>query len=335
MTLTSDPVPTMPRLTIIIPTHAARGFLTASMESAVRSLQADDELLIVANGASADYLAALGAIVHAPARLIVLAEAGVTHARNAGLREATGAFVLFLDDDDLLIDGGVTALREALHAHPTWIGVAGTVTRFDDAGEYRADSYGAAGELLSPLRLLRQTITTPGAVLLRAGAVRQLGGFDETTVPVEDFDLWLRMAATAPLAGVSTPVLRYRVHPAAMSANVPRMAARALAIFRWHARAYAARRVAAALRRAAAQTAWYYRGPLRGTMRVHLRTGNWRGLWVSLMLLAQFRRLVATYRVRAAIGRLLGRARDEPVGETDALAFPYLVHSTSNDAVAE
>jgi glycosyltransferase involved in cell wall biosynthesis len=97
----------MPRLTIVMPTHTERGFLAMSMESAIRSLGPDDELLIVANGASADYLAALGTIVHAPARLIVLAEAGVAHARNAGLREAAGAFVLFLDDDDLLIDGGV------------------------------------------------------------------------------------------------------------------------------------------------------------------------------------------------------------------------------------
>ncbi len=323
-----------PTLTIIIPTHSARGFLSAALDSAARSLGPQDELLVVANGVTPGYLEELRALVRAPARLIVLSQSGVAHARNYGLQEARGSFVLFLDDDDLLVDEGVAALREALRAHPAWIGVAGGVTRFDESGEQRADSYRAGGEMLSPLRLLRQSITTPGAVLLRAEALRHLGGFDPAHVPTEDFELWLRVAAAGPLAGIPAHVLRYRVHPTAVSANVPRMAAQALATFRWHARAYGTPRYAAALRRAAAQIAWYYRVRLRGTMREQLRAGNWRGAWTCLLLLAQFQRLLSSYRARAVLWRLRGGAREEPVGETDALAFPYLAHSTSNKDVA-
>lgn len=321
-------------LTVVIPTHSSRGFLSAALDSAARSLRPHDEVLVVANGATLEYLQEIRAIVRAPARLIVRAEAGVAQARNAGLQEAQGSCVLFLDDDDLLMDGGVAALREALHAHPAWIGVAGGVTRFDESGEERSDSYRAGGEMLSPLRLLRQSITTPGAVLLRAESLRQLGGFDPAHVPTEDFELWLRVSAAGPLAGIPAHVLRYRVHPTAVSANVSLMAAQALATFRWHARAYGTPRYAAALRRAAAQIAWYYRVRLRGTMREHLRAGNWRGAWTCLLLLAQFQRLVSSYRARAALWRLRGGAREEPVSETDALAFPYLAHSTSNDDVA-
>ncbi len=323
-----------PTLTIIIPTFSARGYLPAALDSAARSLGPQDELLVVANGVTPEYLQELHALVRAPARLIVLTQAGVAHARNAGLQEARGSYVLFLDDDDLLVDGGVAALREELQAHPAWIGVAGGVTRFDESGEQRADSYRAGGEMLSPLRLLRQSITTPGAVLLRAEALRHLGGFDPAHVPTEDFELWLRVAAAGPLAGIPAHVLRYRVHPTAVSANVPRMAAQALATFRWHARAYGTPRYAAALRRAAAQIAWYYRVRLRGTMREQLRAGNWRGAWTCLLLLAQFQRLLSSNRARAVLWRLRGGAREEPVGETDALAFPYLAHSTSNEDVA-
>ena len=51
------------------------------------------------------------------------------------------------------------------------------------------------------------------------------------------------------------------------------------------------------------------------------------------MLLAQFQRLVSSNRMRVALWRLRSRSRGEPVGETDALAFPYLDHSTSNNDV--
>ncbi len=322
-----------PMLTIVIPTHTARGFLPVALDSAARALRPHDELLVVANGCTSAYLRELRTMVRAPARLIVREQAGVAHARNAGLQEAQGSVVLFLDDDDVLIDGGVAALRDALHYHPAWIGVAGAITKFDESGEHRGESYRIDGEILSPLRLLRQSITTPGAVLLRTGALRQLGGFDPASEPAEDFELWLRMAATAPLAGIPTPVLRYRVHPGAVSGNVPRMAARALAIFRLHARAYAEPRYAATLRRAAAQMAWYYRGRLRSALRAQLRAGNWRGAWSCLMLLAQFQRLITSYDACSALWQLWGRPRGEPVGEADPLAFPYLAHSTSNDTV--
>ncbi len=318
-----------------MPTHAERGFLETSMESAIRSLRADDELLVVANGASAEYLAALGAIVHAPARLLVLAEAGVAHARNAGLREATGGCVLFLDDDDLLIDGGVDILRRELEAHPTWSGVAGEVISFDGADEQRRDEYATGGTLITPLRLLGRSITTPGAVLLRTDVVRRVGGFHQERVPTEDFDLWLRMAADAPLVGVSAPVLRYRVHAAAASTNVLRMSAQALTTFHLHAGAYSAWRFSMAMRRAATRMAGYHQMKLQGLARAHARSGQWTSLSALLVLLARFRWLSLRSRVRARVWRMVNRRAAAGTGNRGEPPVPYRDQSTSTLDVAE
>ena len=325
----------MPRLTIVIPTHTDRGFVAMSMESAIRSLGSDDELLIVANGVPADYLAALRTIVRAPARLIVLAEAGVAHARNTGLREATGAFVLFLDEDDLLIDGGVDILRRELEANPTWSGVAGEVIRFDGADEHRCDEYATGGTRITPLRLLGQSITTPGAVLLRTDAVRRLGGFRKDRVPTEDFDLWLRMAADGPLVGVSAPVLRYRVHAASESANVLRMSAQALTTFHLHAGAYSAWRFSMAIRGAATQMAGYYLTLLQGRLREHARSGRWASVPAILVLMARFRWLSLRSRVRARVWRMVNRRAAPDTGSWGEPPAPYRDQSISKLDVAE
>ena len=323
----------MPRLTIVMPTHAERGFLAASVESALRSLQPEDELLIVANGASPEYLATLGTLVRAPAKLIVLAQPGVAHARNAGLREATGAFVLFLDDDDLPIDGGVEILRRELEAHPTWSGVAGEIIRFDGADERPCDEYAAGGTLITPLRLLGQSITTPGAVVLRTDVVRRIGGFHQELAPCEDFDLWLRLAADAPLVGVSAPVLRYRVHAASASANVLRMGAQALTTFHRHAVAYSAWRFSMPMRRASTQMAGYYRTKLQGQTRERARSGQWRSVPAILLLIARLRWLSLRSRVRARVWLMVNRRTD--TANPSEPPLHYRDQSTSTLEVAE
>jgi glycosyltransferase involved in cell wall biosynthesis len=332
-TRTIDAVHPMPRLTIVMPTHTERGFLAASMESAIRSLQPDDELLIVANGAAPAYVAALETIVRTPARLIVLAEAGVAHARNAGLREASGAFVLFLDDDDLLIDGGADILRRELEAHPSWSGVAGEIIRFDGANEQPCDEYAAAGTLITPLRLLGQSITTPGAVVLRTDVVRRLGGFHQDRAPTEDFDLWLRVAADAPLVGLSAPVLRYRVHAASASSNVLRMSAQALTTFHRHAGAYSAWSFSLAMRRAATQMAGYYRPKLQGQLRERARSGQWASVPIILVLIARFRWLSLRSRIRSRLWRMVNRRTD--TANPSEPPLHYLDQSTSTLEVAE
>ncbi len=323
-----------PTLTVIIPTHTARGFLAAALASAIRNLQADDEVLIVANGASAEYVAEVAAMVRAPARLIVVAETGVAHARNAGLREAHGAFVLFLDDDDLLIDGGVDILRRALEAHPTWNGVAGGIVWFDEHHSGQSSAYTVNGTLLTPVRLLGHSIASPGSVVLRTDVVRRLGGFHQEFAPAEDFDLWLRVAADGPLVGMPAPMLRYRVHATAASANVLRMGAQALTVFQRHAGGYGAPPFTSSMRRAAMRIASYYRYKLLVAGRRYVKASQWTSALATAVLLIRFLWLSLHYRARAEFWQLVDRSAPLPT-PSQAETIPYRDQSTSTLDVDE
>lgn len=100
------------KLSIIIPAYNAEAYLPQCLDSILAQEHQGCEVIVVDDG-STDGTAALLDCYH-DVKVIHQENRGMSTARNRGLDEARGEYILFVDSDDLLTDGALTTLAAKL-----------------------------------------------------------------------------------------------------------------------------------------------------------------------------------------------------------------------------
>ncbi|MFM9634471.1 MULTISPECIES: bifunctional glycosyltransferase family 2 protein/CDP-glycerol:glycerophosphate glycerophosphotransferase [Streptomyces] len=107
----------MPRFSIIVPSHGVAGRLSLALDSVLGQSFGDFELIPVCDALDAPAGALAAGYAARDSRVTPVfspPSAGLAGARDTGMRAATGAYLLFLDGDDTLAPGALTALEARL-----------------------------------------------------------------------------------------------------------------------------------------------------------------------------------------------------------------------------
>ena len=91
-----------PLVSILIPSYNAAPWLGATLESALAQTWPQCEIIVVDDGSTDDSLALARSFEHRGVRVLAQRNAGAAAARNAALSASRGAWLQFLDADDLL-----------------------------------------------------------------------------------------------------------------------------------------------------------------------------------------------------------------------------------------
>ena len=102
------------KFSIIIPVHNAEKYLKDCIDSIYDQDMTDFEIICVVNGSNdeSENICLLAREDHSNIRVIVTDAVGVSSARNIGLREARGEYIIFVDADDCLLPGALTSFEE-------------------------------------------------------------------------------------------------------------------------------------------------------------------------------------------------------------------------------
>ena len=126
----------MALVSIIVPCHDHAQFVGEAIASAQGQDHPTIEVVVVDDGSTDESAAVIERC--AGVRLVRQQNAGLAAARNAGIRESRGDFLVFLDADDRLLPHAVSSGFRALQAEPDAAFVAGGFRRIDEAGHVTA-----------------------------------------------------------------------------------------------------------------------------------------------------------------------------------------------------
>ncbi|HEY5663123.1 MAG TPA: glycosyltransferase family A protein [Ilumatobacter sp.] len=190
-----------PTISVVLATRDRAALLPAAVESVLAQSYPHWQL-VVADDGSTDGTAELLAGYDDP-RVVVRRTEGVgaAAARNVALDGATGDYVTFLDDDNVMAAGWLRAVAEYTGRHPSCELLYGAQIREVEPGE-TAPWHSVAGlqllfvEPYDDRRMRLDNYIDLGVVAVR----RTLPGlrFDETLDVFIDWELIVRLAATTP-----------------------------------------------------------------------------------------------------------------------------------------
>jgi glycosyltransferase involved in cell wall biosynthesis len=212
-----------PRFSVVIAAFNAERTIESAVSSVLSQTDPDHEVIVVDDGSSDRTRQVLQEIKDPRVRVAQQRNRGAASARNAGIGLARGDYVSFLDSDDLLLPHYLERAGEALERTPG-VGLAytdaypfdpvtGRVLQFTTMHYQRppipppADSAGFLMELLDR-NFIYNAVTVPRPVL------EEVGGFDESVLLSEDWDLWLRIIIHGYRAAlIPGQQALYRMHP--------------------------------------------------------------------------------------------------------------------------
>jgi glycosyltransferase involved in cell wall biosynthesis len=218
----SDKLQKKPLVSVIIPCFNQGKFLAEAIASVQKQTYPNIEIIVVDDG-STDSTREV-ATSCADVKYVYQANGGLSAARNYGLAQSNGLFLVFLDADDILYHDAVACNVQYLLQNPAWAFVSGGHDKVDEwlnplddqdeSGSVSGDHYKA---------LLRGNYIGMHAAVMYRCRVFDEFRYDTSLKACEDYDLYFRVARKYPVGSHTRKVAAYRHHGENMSGKILNM----------------------------------------------------------------------------------------------------------------
>ncbi len=225
----------MKKVSVIVPVYKVERYIESTVQSVLNQTYQNFELLIVDDG-SPDHSSEICQQFSDP-RIVLIRQSnrGLAGARNTGVRRAQGAYVAFLDGDDIWLPNKLEKHVHHLESSP-YVGLSFSRSEFIDESGNRSGTYTKPKltEITPPDLLRDNPIGNGSAAVVRREVLdeiafqdnlfgsEEVSYFDEHFRQAEDLDCWLRIAIKTEwqLEGISDALTLYRVNSGGLSANL-------------------------------------------------------------------------------------------------------------------
>jgi glycosyltransferase involved in cell wall biosynthesis len=197
-------------VSIVTPSFKQAGFLEATIKSVVEQDYPQIEYIIVDGGSNDGSLDIIQRYADRLAWWVSEPDRGQTDAINKGFAHASGQVLAWINSDDTYQPGAISRAVNFLQTHPEIGMVYGDANFIDRDGKM----IGRFPACQTDYRRLRQGYVhiPQQASFFRADLWQKVGPLDPTFYFAMDYDLWVRLAAIAPLFYTQQLWANFRLH---------------------------------------------------------------------------------------------------------------------------
>lgn len=204
-----------PFISVIIPTFNRLELLKETVESVRNQTFRDFEIIVVNDGSSdgtSEWLRAQRDI-----NSLEQANCGIAASRNKGASRARGAWLAFLDHDDIWAPSKLEVQAAFAKTRPDMALIAARHERLGK--KYRLPRYPRwiHGDLF--VKEYSESFIHTSSVMIRRDVFHAMGGFPTNYRFADEFHVWLQIAAAHPIAYVDAPLVFIRFYEANTSHN--------------------------------------------------------------------------------------------------------------------
>lgn len=207
----------MESVSVIIPCFNSQATIGDAIQSVINQTFPVHEIIVVDDGStdnSANFVSERFPMV----TLIKQPNMGVSKARNVGIQSATGKWIAFIDADDIWLPEKLHLQFDELNGCK-WSHTNSYYFGFNQSGDTKRSDLSSlkGGNVFDAL--LTENFLGTSTILVQRDVLLKSGGFDESMRALEDWKLWLDIAADFPISYISAPLVKYRVTPGSASRN--------------------------------------------------------------------------------------------------------------------
>lgn len=181
------------RISVVIPYYNRSRFIDDCLASVFAQRRAASEVIVVDDASRPDERRYLDRFLPRIRIIDQPRNGGVSAARNAGVRAASGDWIAFNDSDDVWVPDKLAIQIDHLERHPECDAVHSAIRTFYDDG--RTSVSEPIAPRLTLADALHDNMIRMQSLLIKTAVLRAIGGFDESLRCCEDDDLGIRLAA--------------------------------------------------------------------------------------------------------------------------------------------
>ena len=200
-------------ISIIIPLYNKEREISRTLDSILAQIVSDFEIIVVDDGSKDKSAEIVRGYTDSRIRYIQKENGGVSSARNRGIKEAQGEWLLFLDGDDVFEKNAFEVFKRLIKFAPTCKLLVGGIRTIQKGIELSTSTYRKNKVKVTRCPYftlwLNRFYPRPGATLVHHSLIEQYGSFDERMSFFEDYEFGWRMLQCGNVAYTGEPVMIY------------------------------------------------------------------------------------------------------------------------------